>query len=137
MTRAMRDGLVEELALGAPEAVLDLCGNQDNRTCWEATIEATANAGRRLLLLAGRVGNATWRPRAIFAFTDTLRVGIPEALRTATEAGIRTVVVTGDHPTTAATARAAGLPGERMCNRVSNWTRWMTTRSKDRWPVST
>ncbi len=79
MTRAMRDGLVEELALGAPEAVLDLCGNLESRNRWEATIEATANAGRRLLLLASRVGDATWRPRAIFAFTDTLRVGDPRS----------------------------------------------------------
>ena len=115
MTRARRDGFVEELALGAPEAVLDLCGNLGNRNRWEATIEATANAGRRLLLLASRIGHAAWRPKAIFAFSDTLRAGIPEALRSATEAGIQTVVVTGDHPTTAATiARAAGLAGERI-----------------------
>ncbi len=115
MTRSRRDGQVEELALGAPEAVLDLCGNHGDRNRWEATVEATANAGRRLLLLASRIDDGTWRPRAIFAFTDTLRVGIPEALRTATEAGIQTIVVTGDHPTTAATiARAAGLAGERI-----------------------
>jgi len=114
-TRAKRDGHVEELALGAPEAVLDLCRDVDSLHPWEATIESTANAGRRLLLLASRVAGEAWRPRAILSFTDTLRVGIPEALRQATEAGIQTVVVTGDHPTTAATiARAAGLAGERI-----------------------
>ena len=114
-TRAQRDGLVEELALGAPEAVLGLCGDTDRLDPWEATIESTANAGRRLLLLASRVADGAWGPRAILSFTDTLRVGIPEALRQATEAGIQTVVVTGDHPTTAATiARAAGLGGERI-----------------------
>jgi Ca2+-transporting ATPase len=40
---------------------------------------------------------------------------VPEALRVAAEAGIQTVVVTGDHPSTAAAiARAAGLEGERI-----------------------
>ena len=113
-TRARRDGLVEELALGAPEAVLGLCPGH-GPDGWEAAVEATANAGRRLLLLANRAPGEAWRPRAILAFTDTLRVGIPEALRQATEAGIQTIVVTGDHPTTAATiARAAGLGGERI-----------------------
>jgi len=115
LTRVHRDGLVEELALGAPEAVLDLCLDADSSERWEATIEATASAGRRLLLLAGRSPGQAWRPRAVLSFTDTLRDGIPEALRSATEAGIQTVVVTGDHPTTAATiAGAAGLVGERI-----------------------
>jgi P-type Ca2+ transporter type 2C len=114
MTRAMRDGRVEELALGAPEALLELCSDTDGGP-WHATVEAAASAGRRLLLLAGRMADDAWRPRAILAFTDTLRVGIPEALRSATEAGIQTVVVTGDHPTTAATiAGAAGLTAERI-----------------------
>jgi Ca2+-transporting ATPase len=115
LTRARRDGVTEELALGAPEAVLALSRDGGASEPWEAAIEANASAGRRLLLLAGRRSDETWRPRAILSFTDTLRVGIPEALRSATDAGIQTVVVTGDHPTTAATiARAAGLVGERI-----------------------
>jgi len=93
VTRARRDGLVEELALGAPEAVLDLCLDADSAERWEATVEDMASAGRRLLLLAGRSPAGDWRPRAVLSFTDTLRAGIPEALRSATEAGIQTVVV--------------------------------------------
>jgi Ca2+-transporting ATPase len=115
LTRARRDGRDEELALGAPEAVLALCRDVDLSRSWESKVEATASAGRRLLLLARRPADGAWRPTAILSFTDTLRAGIPEALRHATEAGIQTVVVTGDHPTTAATiARAAGLTGERI-----------------------
>jgi Ca2+-transporting ATPase len=115
LTRARRNGTTEELALGAPEAVLDLAGEGADVEPWQATIDASASAGRRLLLLASRVGDQAWRPQAILSFTDTLRAGIPDALRTADEAGIQTVVVTGDHPTTAATiARAAGLTGERV-----------------------
>ena len=115
VTRAQRDDVVEELALGAPEAVLALGHDADTLQRWQATIGAAAGAGRRLLLLAGRSEHEDWRPRAILSFTDTLRAGIPEALRSATAAGIQTVVVTGDHPTTSATiARAAGLAGERV-----------------------
>jgi Ca2+-transporting ATPase len=115
MTRARRDGVTEELALGAPEAVLALSRDADEPGPWRTIIDDSAGAGRRLLLLAGRLEDDVWRPRAVLSFSDTLRVGIPEALRSATEAGIQTVVVTGDHPTTAATiARAAGLAGERI-----------------------
>ena len=115
MTRARRDGLTEELVLGAPEAVLALCRDVAEPGPWQAIIDDSAGAGRRLLLLASRLEDEPWRPRAILSFSDTLRAGIPEALRSATEAGIQTVVVTGDHPTTAATiARAAGLAGGRI-----------------------
>jgi Ca2+-transporting ATPase len=115
ITRALRGGVIEEFALGAPEAVLALSRDPDASESWETIIDASASAGRRLLLLAIRPENETWRPRAILSFSDTLRAGIPEALRTATEAGIQTLVVTGDHPTTAASiARAAGLTSERI-----------------------
>ena len=114
-TRARRNGATEELALGAPEAVLALSQDGEGSGPWRSIIDGSAGAGRRLLLLARRSESGIWRPRAILAFSDTLRVGIPEALRSATEAGIQTIVVTGDHPTTAATiARAAGLAGERV-----------------------
>ncbi len=113
ITRARRGGVIEEFALGAPEAVLALSRDPDASARWEAIIDASASAGRRLLLLASRSEDEAWRPRAILSFSDTLRPGIPEALRTATRAGIQTLVVTGDHPTTAAAiARAAGLTGE-------------------------
>lgn len=115
MTRARRDGVIEESALGAPEAVLALARDAEASGPWQTTVDDLAGAGRRLLLLASRREDEAWRPRAILSFADTLRAGIPEALRSATEAGIQTVVVTGDHPTTAAAiARAAGLGGERI-----------------------
>ena len=115
ITRAWRNGVTEDRALGAPEAILALSRCLDEPGAWSTIIDDAAGAGRRLLLLATRTGEEEWEPRAILSFADTLRAGIPEALRTATEAGIQTVVVTGDHPTTAATiARAAGLAGDRI-----------------------
>ena len=115
-TRARRNGRVEELVLGAPEAVLDLVlplGGPERRA-WEELVEAGAVAGERLVALAGRLDEEPWEMRALIGFADPLRPGIGDALALAERAGIQTVVVTGDHPRTAlAIARAAGLPAER------------------------
>jgi Ca2+-transporting ATPase len=113
-TRARRNGTIEELALGAPEAVLGL-GDQATADAWHALTDAAAGAGKRLLLLARRTDGGPWRPQALLSFADTLRPGIPEALAQASEAGIQTIIVTGDHPVTAAAiAREAGLGGGRV-----------------------
>jgi Ca2+-transporting ATPase len=116
-TRSRRDGRVEELALGAPEAVLALAVEltDEEREVWHQAISTEAARGGRLLLLAGRLDDEDWEPRAIFVFTDPLRSDVRDALRIAGEAGIQTIVVTGDHPTTtAAIAREAGLGAERV-----------------------
>jgi len=115
-TRARRDGRVEELVLGAPEAVLGLVApaGSAERTAWHELIEAGATAGERLIALAGRLDEEPWEMRALIGFADPLRPGIAAALGLADRAGIQTVVVTGDHPRTAlAIARAAGLAAER------------------------
>ena len=103
----------EELALGAPEAVLDMCAGlaAAERTAWHNLVERGAEAGERLLLLARRSGGDRWLPLGVLAFADRIRPGIREAMALATAAGIQTMVVTGDHPTTAAAIAAeAGLP---------------------------
>jgi Ca2+-transporting ATPase len=110
-------GTVEELALGAPEAVLGLCDHLDRASIgsWRGLVESRAGTGERLLLLARRVPGGDWLPQALLAFADTLRSGIPEAMRLAVAAGIQPLVVTGDHPTTAAAIAAdAGLPSEHV-----------------------
>ena len=131
-----RDGVVVESALGAPEAVLALAGAPAaERDAWLGIVSGEAATGRRLLLLAARDGldgaargstdrgsmdqaaddGAPWRIRAILAFADPIRDGVRDALRMATEAGIQTIVVTGDHPaTTAAIAAEAGLGAEHI-----------------------
>jgi Ca2+-transporting ATPase len=116
-TRSRRNGRIEELALGAPEAVLELAADLGNREreAWQRAVATEALRGGRLLLLARRLDDEAWRPRAIFVFTDPLRADVRNALRMAGEAGIQTIVVTGDHPaTTAAIAREAGLGAERV-----------------------
>ncbi|HEY7736517.1 MAG TPA: HAD-IC family P-type ATPase [Candidatus Limnocylindrales bacterium] len=116
-TRSRRGERIEELALGAPEPVLMLspASQPEEVEDWHRLVTASANAGRRLLLLSRLTDDGSWEPVALLAFEDRLRSGIPEALRTATSAGIQVIVVTGDHPATAASiAHAAGLDGEEM-----------------------
>ena len=111
----------ERLASGAPEAVLAtaVVESDAEREAWQREIEAGAAAGERLIAVAradGLPGDpAGWRMVALIGFADPLRPGMEAALREAQAAGIQTIVVTGDHPSTAASiARAAGLGGERI-----------------------
>ena len=115
-TRSRRDGREEHVALGAPEVVLGLTGGAEKheRDEWIDAIHAGTGGGERLLGLADR-SNGQWRMRALIGFSDPLRSGIVEALAAAGEAGIQTVIVTGDHPgTAAAIARSARLGSERI-----------------------
>ena len=62
--------------------------------------------------------------RALIGFADPLRDGIREALETARGAGIGVIVVTGDHPSTAAAiAEEAGLDREHVVvgETVATW----------------
>ena len=110
-TRARRDGRVETLLIGAPEAVLaEAGGSRMTTTAWEVLIEGSAASGERTVGLARREGDGPTEMRALIGFADPLRDGIREALATARTAGIQTIVVTGDHPATAAAiAHQAGL----------------------------
>jgi len=125
-TRSRLNGEVEELALGAPEAVLALAGDLGPAEggAWHELVRRGADAGERLLLLAGRPDGGPWRPRALIGFADRLRAGIGEALALAAGAGIQTIMVTGDHPRTAAAiARTAGLGNERIVtgDELASW----------------
>lgn len=118
-TRARRGGRIESLALGAPEVVLDYVAFDPSRgrerERWADLIEASAAAGERLVALAGRMDDEPWQIRALVGFADPIRPGIAEAMSTARRAGIHVVVVTGDHPGTAATiAREAGLDADHI-----------------------
>jgi Ca2+-transporting ATPase len=105
-------GQVQGLVIGAPEAVLGLeLESRVDTTDWAALVEREAATGARLLLLAGAEPSGAWAPVAVLAFADGLRPGVADAIRIATAAGIQTMVVTGDHPATAARiAGAAGIP---------------------------
>ncbi|MEO5885853.1 MAG: HAD-IC family P-type ATPase, partial [Candidatus Limnocylindrales bacterium] len=99
--------------LGAPEAVLAVA--EESTTApdlarWLEGLESGAQAGERLVALALADAGGTLRMAALIGFADPLRDGIAEAFATAAAAGIATIVVTGDHPSTAAAiAREAGI----------------------------
>ncbi len=127
-THARRLGVVEGLMLGAPEVVLDLVddGLPDPaaRARWRDLVEASAATGERLVALARRLDDGPWETRALIGFADPIRPGISAAMSTARQAGIQVVVVTGDHPQTAAAiARAATLEADEIVTgeTIASW----------------
>jgi Ca2+-transporting ATPase len=86
-----------------------------------------AAAGRRVLALAwrpegwpdgGRLAGLTFL--GLVALEDPVRPGVREALRRCRDAGIRTIMLTGDQRSTAeAVGRVLGLPPEAIRSRVS------------------
>jgi Ca2+-transporting ATPase len=100
---------------GAPEVVLRRCvlSNED-RESWTEKADAYAHEGFRVLALAWADGEREESLTLIglALFWDPPRPEVPEAVRKAFAAGIRVVMVTGDHPATAlAVAHQIGIPG--------------------------
>ena len=118
-TFALRGGHLEGLALGAPEVVLGFVEGEakdpSTRAHWSALIESSTASGERLVALARKLGEGPWEMRALVGFADPIRPGIAAAMSTAREAEIQVVMVTGDHPGTAATiAREANLDADSI-----------------------
>jgi len=131
-------GTLRLVCKGAPEAVLALCsgpGGADTPAHRAAALAAADMAGRGLRVLA--VAEALGLPAALavpgrgdaataiealldqppplqllglVALADPLRADVPEAIAQCRSAGLRVLMITGDHPGTAqAIARAAGM----------------------------
>ena len=110
-------------AKGAPEAVMDLCHmSEPQRARWTTEVEQMAAQGLRVLAVAqGRCAGEPWPDNVhdfsfewvgLLGLTDPLREGIPNAVAECRSAGIRVIMITGDHPATAQViARQAGLAG--------------------------
>ncbi len=121
---ACPEGLPHVVATkGAPESVAKLCKlppDQMTRLLTEA--HALAAQGMRVLAVA----SAAWDDKpwpadqqgfsfqllGLVALADPLRENVPQAVQECKRAGIRVVMITGDHPGTAlAIARQAGIDG--------------------------
>lgn len=106
---------------GAPETVLARTTiAADERAGWLEKVTEYAAAGHKVIGCGTRrVDEAAWargepqsgfRFHGLLAFEDPVREGVREAVRTCTDAGIRIIMITGDHPGTAeAIAREVGL----------------------------
>jgi P-type Ca2+ transporter type 2C len=109
---------------GAPEMVLALCTlDAAARAAAMAAVAQASQRGLRLLAVAAAPWDgAAWhadpaqyafRWLGFVALADPLRVAVPAAVAECRRAGIRVVMITGDHPGTAlAIARQAGLDVE-------------------------
>lgn len=114
------DGGFTAAAKGAPEAIFRLCrlpaGEIDRL---QAIIQNYAGQGLRVLGAASVADRGTFpeEPQAVaftfaglIGFLDPLRSDVPAALQEARQAGVKVIMITGDHPATAlAIARAAGI----------------------------
>ena len=107
---------------GAPEAVLEASQVDDElRQRWEERNEEMARQGLRVLALAQR---RVEQPQGVeqleglellglVGLLDPPREGVEQVISRCHDAGVRVVMVTGDHPATAlAIGRAVGIVGE-------------------------
>jgi Ca2+-transporting ATPase len=107
---------------GAPEAIIDLCHLQpQDAERILRQVAAMAEDGLRVIAAAAAVFQKEDLPgeQHDFAFqfvgllglSDPVRPDVPDAVRECQTAGIRVIMITGDHPRTAAAiARQVGLP---------------------------
>lgn len=125
-----RDGAYLFAVKGAPEAVLakavriagedsDAVMVEATRAEWLARVDKLGANGLRVLALAAHTNPVPDGPPfksltflGLVGLEDPPRVDVPAAIRACHEAGIRVVMITGDHAVTARSiARAVGLGG--------------------------
>jgi Ca2+-transporting ATPase len=106
---------------GAPEAIAGLCRLDDAaRAALAATTETMASQGMRVIGVAtarhqgpelpDSPTDFSFRFLGLIGLADPLRPSVADAMAACRTAGIRVVMITGDHPTTAREiARRAGL----------------------------
>ncbi|ABK15245.1 MAG: cation-translocating P-type ATPase [Methanothrix sp.] len=100
-------------AKGAPESIFDLChldGEELNKIY--EVVERMAADGLRVLGVARAAISESELPdgqhgfdfqfMGLLGFSDTIRPGVPDAVNECQRAGVRVMLITGDHPITAA-----------------------------------
>ncbi len=111
-------------AKGAPEDVSRLCQlSPSQKALWMKQVDQMAEDGLRIIAVA-KCEKAPARLLAnlavhrfewlgLIGFRDPIREEIPDAMQACAQAGIRVVMITGDHPKTAlAIARQSGMSVE-------------------------
>jgi Ca2+-transporting ATPase len=107
---------------GAPETIFAMCTlGPEAKAAWLAKTEELGATGHKVLAVAkkslgewfGGEPDRGFEFLGLLAFEDPVRAGVKDAVAKAQNAGIRVIMVTGDHATTAASiAREIGLGGQ-------------------------
>ncbi|HXX86829.1 MAG TPA: cation-transporting P-type ATPase [Candidatus Acidoferrum sp.] len=110
--------------IGAPEEILSSQGNDD---VFGEELKSEAEKGRRIIGVAQKTVSAAeailplselegnWDFIGLISLEDPPRPGVKETIAAISKAGIRTIMVTGDHPQTAAyIAQSVGIPSEKV-----------------------
>ncbi|MBK5186785.1 MAG: cation-transporting P-type ATPase [Gemmatimonadaceae bacterium] len=119
------DGSLRLHVTGSPEEVFARC--RDVPEALRTQLAAEAAQGRRIIASATRVISAERASRpleeleqdldlaGLLSMADPPRAGVKETLAQLAGAGVRTMMVTGDHPATAAAiARDVGIPADQV-----------------------
>ena len=121
----LADGSCLAVTKGAPETVFDMCVETSALLDqWREQVTAYASSGHKVIAAATKTldhfAASTLEPdrgytlRGLLAFEDPIRDGVQDAVAACRHAGIRVIMITGDHPATAeAIARDIGLRGGR------------------------
>jgi len=104
-----RDGSIYQFSKGSPETVLEHCNvTVEEKKDILANVDAWALKGYRTIALAHkesvdefRINLNNFTYLGFVAIIDPVRKESPDAIKKAQEAGIKVVMVTGDHPNTA------------------------------------
>ena len=110
--------------IGAPEEILSSQGDSDT---FREELKSEAEKGRRIVGVAEKTVSAeeaelplselegNWDFIGLVSIEDPPRQGVKETIAAISKAGIRTIMVTGDHPQTAAyIAQSVGISSERV-----------------------
>jgi len=98
---------------GAPEVIAGLCPEANRAEMLRENEKLSAEGCRVIAVAEGTPGEVVCR--GLIAFIDPPRRDLDISIKQAKEAGVRTIMITGDHPATAlAVAHAAGLATERV-----------------------
>ena len=124
---------------GAPETLLAMCGLTEAEVgYWQFRIEDLAAAAHKVIACAwrdfpagawpGGEPDREYRFAGLLAFEDPVRPEVPQAVQVCRQAGIHVLMVTGDHPATAAAVageiglgdgRPSVLAGDDMERRIA------------------
>jgi Ca2+-transporting ATPase len=117
----LADGARMAVVKGAPETVFERCDMiAPSPETWRAHVATYASSGHKVIAAATKLlapaDSTESEPQGgyllagLIALEDPVREGVQEAIAACRQAGIRVIMVTGDHPTTAeAIAREIGL----------------------------